>query len=582
MKEKNFKKFVISLYKPVKGLTIVMILCMVISQILELVKQYIIKGIIDLPSMNNFKIDDLYQVVLTLLVVIVLELIFYYISNITRTIHIVKKQTPYISERLFNNLNNKTYSFFTDNYSGKISTAINEINDQVTNLNTQITTKFISLLTSMICSLIVLYTININIFIIATILFSGIIISRLMYFSKKYLPAIKKAEVYNQEYNGVLNDAVLNFTSLRLYNAVETFSKNLKSKKQESNLYKNKASTKEFTFGAIANVVYLFTLIALIVYSIKLFESNAMTLGNFIFFINAMITLKNQTTSFTWSYIHIGEIMVKLHNSYELLYTRDNAGEDNKSDIQINTGKLEFKDVFFRYNKDYIFKNFNLKIEDKQKIGIIGVSGSGKTTLVNLIFKFYNPESGSILIDDKDLCKYNTNSLYNNLTYVPQETILLHSTIYDNIKIAKPNATREEIYNAARKAELHSFIESLEDKYDTIVGERGIKLSGGQRQRIALARIFLRDSKIVIFDEATSSLDNNTEFRIQQNIHKYFKNQTIICIAHRLSTLENMDNIIVIEKGKIIDYGIPDYIIPKYDKKEFMVEDIQMECESNN
>lgn len=191
-----------------------------------------------------------------------------------------------------------------------------------------------------------------------------------------------------------------------------------------------------------------------------------------------------------------------------------------------------------------------------------------------MIFKFYNPESGSILIDDKDIYKYSANSLYNNLTYVPQETILLHSTIYDNIKIAKPDATNEEIYNAAKKAELHNFIESLEDKYNTIVGERGIKLSGGQRQRIALARIFLRDSKIVIFDEATSSLDNNTEFKIQQNIHKYFNNQTIICIAHRLSTLKDMDNILVIEKGKIVDFGTPDYIIPKYDKKEFLVEDI--------
>lgn len=190
-----------------------------------------------------------------------------------------------------------------------------------------------------------------------------------------------------------------------------------------------------------------------------------------------------------------------------------------------------------------------------------------------MIFKFYNPESGSILIDDKDIYKYSANSLYNNLTYVPQETILLHSTIYDNIKIAKPDATNEEIYNAAKKAELHNFIESLEDKYNTIVGERGIKLSGGQRQRIALARIFLRDSKIVIFDEATSSLDNNTEFKIQQNIHKYFNNQTIICIAHRLSTLKDMDNILVIEKGKIVDSGTPDDIIPKYDKKEFLVED---------
>lgn len=191
-----------------------------------------------------------------------------------------------------------------------------------------------------------------------------------------------------------------------------------------------------------------------------------------------------------------------------------------------------------------------------------------------MIFKFYNPENGSILIDDKDIYKYSANSLYNNLTYVPQETILLHSTIYENIKIAKPNATKEEIYNAAKKAELHNFIESLEDKYNTIVGERGIKLSGGQRQRIALARIFLRDSKIVIFDEATSSLDNNTEFKIQQNIHKYFNDQTIICIAHRLSTLKDMDNILVIEKGNIVDFGIPDYIIPKYDKKEFLVEDI--------
>lgn len=191
-----------------------------------------------------------------------------------------------------------------------------------------------------------------------------------------------------------------------------------------------------------------------------------------------------------------------------------------------------------------------------------------------MIFKFYNPESGSILIDDKDIYKYSANSLYNNLTYVPQENILLHSTIYDNIKIAKPDATNEEIYNAAKKAELHNFIESLEDKYNTIVGERGIKLSGGQRQRIALARIFLRDSKIVIFDEATSSLDNNTEFKIQQNIHKYFNNQTIICIAHRLSTLKDMDNILVIEKGEIVDFGTPDYIIPKYDKKEFLVEDI--------
>lgn len=569
---KKFKDFLLSLYKPVRCLTIIMIGSMAISQILDLVKQYIIKGIIDLPSIENFQITDLYKAISILLIIIVLELIFYYISNIIRTIYMVKKQTPYISEKLFSNLDKKSYPFFVDNYSGKISTSINEINNEVINLNTQITSKFIAILTSMISSLILLYTINFNIFITATILFTSIIVTRLVYFSKSYLPLVKKAQEYNREYNGVLNDAVLNFTSLKIYNAVENFSKTLKLKKEEANFYKNKASTREFSYGAIANVVYIIVLVILMIYSISLFENNRMSLGNFIFFINAMISLKSQSTSFTWSYIHIGEIFVKMKNCYELLYINNNVEDNNKKDLVVETGKVEFRNMSFKYNKNYVFENFNLVVNDKQKIGIIGVSGSGKTTLVNLLFRFYSPQKGNVLISDKDISDYNTKSLYNNLTYVPQETILLHSSIYENIKIAKPNASNDEIINAAKKAELHEFIESLDDKYNTIVGERGIKLSGGQRQRIALARIFLRDSKIVIFDEATSSLDNNTEFKIQKNIHRYFKEQTIICIAHRLSTLKDMDNILVVENGQIVDFGTPKDIIPKYDNKEFLIQ----------
>lgn len=567
-KNRGFLEFLKSLYKPVKMLTIIMIASMIISQVLDLVKQYIIKGIIDLPNTNGFQITDLYRVIFILLGVIILELIFYYISNITRTIYMLKKQTPYISEKLFNNLNKKAYPFFVDNYSGKIASSINEINDETQALNEKITSKFISILTSMISSLIILYTIDVKIFIVAFILFFGIIITRSIYFSKRFLPAVKKAQEYNREYNGILNDAVLNFTSLKIYSAIESFSKTLKGKKEDANLYRNNASKKEFTYGAVANGIYIIVFTILMLYSVKMYSNNLMSLGNLIFFINAMITLKSQTTSFTWAYIHIGETLVKIKNSYQLLYENNNIIEDNKDDINITNGNVEFRNVFFKYNKKYIFEDFNLNIENKEKIGVIGISGSGKTTLVNLLFKFYSPENGKILIDDKDIQNYNTKSLYNNLTYVPQETILLHTSIYDNIKIAKPSASKEEIINAAKRAELHEFIESLEDKYDTIVGERGIKLSGGQRQRIALARIFLRDSKIVIFDEATSSLDNNTEFKIQKNIHKYFRNQTIICIAHRLSTLKDMDKIIVIDKGKIIDVGLPDEIISKYDKKE--------------
>lgn len=573
-KNRSFLEFLKSLYKPVKTLTIIMIVSMIISQALDLVKQYIIKGIIDLPNTNGFQIADLYRVIFILLGVIILELIFFYTSNITRTIYMLKKQTPYISEKLFSNLDKKAYPFFIDNYSGKIASSINEINNETQSLNEKITSKFISILTSMISSLIILYTIDVKIFIVAFVLFFGIIITRSIYFSKKFLPAVKKAQEYNREYNGILNDAVLNFTSLKIYSAIESFSKTLKGKKEDANLYKNNASKKEFTYGAVANVIYIIVFVILTLYSVKMYSNNLMSLGNLIFFINAMITLKSQTTSFTWAYIHIGESLVKIKNSYQLLYEDNNIIEDNKDDINITNGNVEFRNVFFKYNKKYIFEDFNLNIENKEKIGVIGISGSGKTTLVNLLFKFYSPENGKILIDNKDIQNYNTKSLYNNLTYVPQETILLHTSIYDNIKIAKPSASKEEIINAAKRAELQDFIESLEDKYDTIVGERGIKLSGGQRQRIALARIFLRDSKIVIFDEATSSLDNNTEFKIQKNIHKYFRNQTIICIAHRLSTLKDMDKIIVIDKGKIIDVGLPDEIISKYDKKELSFAEI--------
>lgn len=570
-KNKKFIQFLISLYKPVKLLIVIMLCSMIISQIFDLVKQYIIKGIIDLPSNANFQIGDLYRVILILLGVIVLELIFFYISNITRTIFVVKKQTPYISEKLFNNLNNKNYSFFVDNFSGKISSSINEINDEIINLNNGVTTEFVSLLTSMVSSLVMLYIIDIKIFVVAFILFFGIVVTRLLYFSKNYLPLIKKSQESNREYTGILNDAILNFTSLRIYGAVENFAKTLKTKKQEANYFKNKASTHEFSYGAVANLVYLITFIALLFYSINMFSRNLMSLGDLIFFINAMISLKSSTTRFTWSYINIGEILVVLKNCYDLLYDETNIIEDNKKPIEINKGAIEFENVSFRYDKNKVFQNFNLYIKERQKVGIIGVSGSGKTTLVNLLFKFYAPQKGKILINNKDINEYNTKSIYENLTYVPQETILLHSTIYENIKIAKPTATYDEIIAAAKKAEMHSFIESLEDKYDTIVGERGIKLSGGQRQRIALARIFLRDSKIVIFDEATSSLDNNTEFKIQQNIHKYFDKQTIICIAHRLSTLKDMDYIIVIDNGIIIDSGSPEIIIPKYEKVDFLM-----------
>lgn len=474
-------------------------------------------------------------------------------------------EKPYISEALFNNLRKKKYNFFLENYSGKISSSINEIMNETGQLNDRITTGFVSMIAAMVSNLIILFSINFIIFVIALILFVGIIIARLSFFYKNYMPPIIKYQEYEREYSGILNDSVMNFTSLKIYNAIDEFSKKMKSKKTEAVSYKNTASKKEFSFGAVANVVFVIVLISVLVYSVVLFNNDQISIGDLVFIITAILALKTYTTQFSWTYIRLGESISKLKNCFDLLYSNEQIETVSNKKLVLENSDIEFRNINFRYTKNNILKNFNLIIKNNESLGIIGVSGSGKTTLVNLLFRFFEPQEGEILIDKKNIQEYSITSLYENITYVPQETILLHDTIYENIKIAKPMATEKEIINALKKAELYDFIKKLDNGIQTIVGERGIKLSGGQRQRIALARIFLRNSKILVFDEATSSLDNNTEFNIQRNINKYFKDRTIICIAHRLTTLKDMDNVAVIENGKIIEYNKPSIIIPKYE-----------------
>lgn len=570
-KNKQFIKFLLSLYQPVKFLSIVMIMSMILSQVAILFKQFVIKGIIDLPSKSVFGLNNLLNVVALLVVFLILELIFFYLSNITRTILVPKRQRPYISEMLFNNLKKKKYNFFLENYSGKISSSINEIIEETTKLNDTITTGFVSMTATMISNLIILFSINYNIFLIALILFGGIIVARLYYFYKNYVPLIVKYQEQEREFSGVLNDAVMNFTSLKIYNTIDNFSRKLKSNKTKAIRYKNAASKKEFSFGAIVNVIFVTVFTLVLVYSVNLFNNNQLTIGDFVFVVTAILALKTDTTKFSWTYIHLGESLSKLKNCFDLLYSNEQFEITADKKLILENSDIEFKNINFKYTKNNVLENFNLRINNHESLGIIGVSGSGKTTLINLLFRFFEPQNGEILIDKKNIQEYSIDSLYENITYVPQETILLHDTIYENIKIAKQTATEEEIISALKKAELYDFIKKLDDGIQTIVGERGIKLSGGQRQRIALARIFLRDAKILIFDEATSSLDNNTEFSIQQNINKYFKDKTIICIAHRLTTLKDMDRVAVIKDGKIIEYDKPSVIIPKYENMKFDV-----------
>jgi ATP-binding cassette subfamily B protein len=223
----------------------------------------------------------------------------------------------------------------------------------------------------------------------------------------------------------------------------------------------------------------------------------------------------------------------------------------------VNNSEITLRNVDFMHDKEEskLFSKFSLTIPGQQKTGMVGVSGSGKTTLTKLLLRFMDVSDGSIEIDNQDIKEVTQKSLHENIAYVPQEPLLFHRSLRENIAYGKPGASQKEIEKAAKLAHANEFIEKLPDRYETLVGERGVKLSGGQRQRVAIARAILKDAPILVLDEATSALDSESEKLIQDALAKLMKNRTSIVIAHRLSTIQKMDRIVVLVKGKIAEQG---------------------------
>ncbi len=232
--------------------------------------------------------------------------------------------------------------------------------------------------------------------------------------------------------------------------------------------------------------------------------------------------------------------------------------------INVTDGGIEFKDVSFKYGANSIFDKMNVTIEPGEKIALIGPSGAGKSTFVNLLLRFYDVESGAILIDRQNITDITQNSLRENIAVIPQDTALFHRTLIENIRYGSRNATDDQVVEAAKRAHAHEFISALSDGYNTMVGERGIKLSGGQRQRIAIARAILKNAPILVLDEATSALDSESEMLIQDALNQLMKGKTVIAIAHRLSTIARIDRILVFENGRIIEEGNHHYLLDRH------------------
>jgi ATP-binding cassette subfamily B protein/ATP-binding cassette subfamily B multidrug efflux pump len=240
---------------------------------------------------------------------------------------------------------------------------------------------------------------------------------------------------------------------------------------------------------------------------------------------------------------------------------------DEATTLDVTDGKIHFDNIGFEYNpEETVFDRLNLVIPAGQKVGIVGRSGAGKSSLVSLLLRFYDIQCGTISIDGQDISQVKQESLRSNIAMVIQDNSLLHRSVRENIMFGKPEATEEQMVNAATKAQAHQFILNLRDSegrrgYDAHVGERGITLSGGQRQRIAIARVLLKDAPILVLDEATSALDSEVEATIQQSLYQLMEGKTVIAIAHRLSTIAAMDRLIVFDEGKIVEEGTHQQLI---------------------
>ena len=309
----------------------------------------------------------------------------------------------------------------------------------------------------------------------------------------------------------------------------------------------------------IMEVLTGFMIALLIFYSGKLIIDGELNINNFFSFLAAMMLAYQPVKSLTKVNISIGQGLSAANRIIPIIDIQNeiNLNEKNKN-LELTEGTITFDNVSFNYqsnDENKVLRNIDIKLNGGKMTALVGHSGSGKSTLLNMIPRIYNPTNGYIKIDNQDLAEINLASLRKEISIVDQNTTLFDDTVFNNIKYAKPEASNDEIFEAAKLSMSEEFIKNLEKGFDTKIGENGVRLSGGEKQRLSIARAFLKKSKIILLDEATSSLDSATEEKIQKAIDELTYNKTTVVIAHRLSTILNSDKIYVMDKGEILDFG---------------------------
>ncbi len=446
-----------------------------------------------------------------------------------------------------------SHNFFQNNFSGSLANKIRDLAGCTPPMLGRILYSFLNVTLSLAIAFVVLFSVH-KIFAFGLIIWAAIFILMALK-AAKIVDPLSVATADQQTKNmGNLVDVLSNISNVRFFNGARFESNRIKALQDDYTKISKRRNIFLIKFYILHAITFSAYFVFCIVALIWLYAQNLVTLGDFLL----LFTINNWIIHLMWMSANemngfledVGTINQALSIINEPLQIKDSEPAEI---LSATRGEIIFENVGFSYreNSEPLFCNKSLVIKSGEKIGLVGHSGGGKTTFVNLILRFFDVNSGRILIDGQDISKVTQASLRAAIGMIPQDPSLFHRSLKENICYGSEG----DYIEAAKKAHAHEFIEALPEKYESLVGERGVKLSGGQRQRIAIARAFLKDAPILILDEATSQLDSITENLIQDSLQNLMKNKTTIVIAHRLSTLADMDRILVFAEGKIVEDG---------------------------
>lgn len=461
-----------------------------------------------------------------------------------------------IAEEMFDYVEKHSYSYFQQNFAGSLGNKINDMARSATTVIHNLIDLFLERTLSILIGTMMMFFVH-PYFAFVQMAWTMIFILVSLLLSKK---AQYYAEISSEAHSTVVGkivDSIGNILNVKLFARERYENRNLRSCLEDAASKDRKGMwylLKVKTFYAISITLLTTAMMGLL---ISERSKNNVTVGDFaliltlnMFLIEELFVIANQLVPFAEEVGICKQALSIISPKHEIV---DRPGA---MPLQISKGQIVFDKVHFQYKKGQIvFADKSLTIHPGERVGLVGFSGSGKSTFVNLILRFFDVDSGKILIDGQDIKTVTQESLRNQIAMIPQDPILFHRSLIENIGYGRLDASVEEIIACSQKAHCHEFIEKLPDRYHSLVGERGIKLSGGQRQRIAIARAILKNAPILILDEATSSLDSITENYIQENLAKLMEGRTVIVIAHRLSTLFHMDRILVFSEGRVIEDG---------------------------